>query len=71
MDKNKHISTAEIKRDIADTQFEIEAYEREKEGYELIGDKISMFKAENRRIGIEERKEFIKKLEAILEKRGE
>lgn len=61
-----HISTAEIQQDIADTLAEIKAMEREEQGLRLIGDRMSVFRADARRSGIQERIAFIKKLEAIL-----
>lgn len=66
---NKHISTETIEQDITDTKMEISQYRREKAGYELIGDKMSMFKADNRQIRITERQEFVEKLQTILEYR--
>ena len=66
VDDNVHIDTATIEKDIADTQAEIPQLEREYQGYVLIGDKMSMFKATNRQIQIEERQKFIKKLENLL-----
>lgn len=42
---------------------------REIEGYELIGDKMSMFRADGRRMGIRDREEFIGKLKKLLEAR--
>lgn len=70
LEDNKHISTPEIKQDIADTQYEINTMEREIKGYELIGDKMSHFKANARRSGIKERRDFIEKLEVILKLRA-
>ncbi len=43
--------------------------EREEKGYRLIGDKMSMFRADARVNGIRERKEFIHKLEILLNAR--
>ncbi len=43
--------------------------QREKEGYELIGDKMSMWRAANRADGILRRRAFIAKLSAILHHR--
>lgn len=68
---NDHISTEEIKQDIADTNMEIETMQREIKGFELLGDKMSMFRADARRYGIQERKEFIKKLNDLLQARAD
>lgn len=73
--KTKHIPTAEIKQDILDTQAEIEQMEREARHLEatpfgMQETRWNHMRAEGRRAGIKERKEFIEKLEAILEIRG-
>lgn len=65
-----HIPTEEIKKDIADTWAEIRTMEREEAGYRLVGDRMSVFRADARRDGVKERQVFIEKLEAILKKRG-
>lgn len=67
---NDHIPTSEILRDIADTEAEIRQYEREIPALETLGDKMSLYRAEYRRNGIQERKAFIEKLRAILAERG-
>jgi hypothetical protein len=67
--QNEHISTAKIKQDIADTEREIINYTRKAKGYDLIGDKMSKFRANAYRSGIKERKEFVEKLKSILEYR--
>jgi hypothetical protein len=67
---NKEISTKTILQDIADTKAEIVTMEREIQGYRLIGDKMSHFRADARVSGIKERQEFISKLEVILEIRN-
>lgn len=66
-----HIPTAEVKKDIADTWAEIKKMEREEAGYRMIGDRMSVFRADARRDGIKERHVFIEKLEVILKQRGE
>lgn len=66
----KDIPTSEIKQDIIDTEREILQMEKELAGYMLIGDKLSMFKADARRSGIRERQVFIEKLQKILIDRG-
>lgn len=68
-ENNKHISSSEIKQDIADTQAEVVMMRREEEGYRLIGDKMSVFRADARRLGIKERQKFIKDLKSILQYR--
>lgn len=68
---NDKIPTDEIKNDIADTLHEITQMKREEQGFRLIGDKMSLFRANARRDGIVERKVFIEKLEGILKERGE
>lgn len=75
-EKNKHIPTAEIKQDILDTQIEIT--QMEKEADHLASTPLEMkearwnhMRADARISGIKERKKFIKKLETILEIRGE
>ena len=71
MDGNNHISKAEIKKDIIDTENEITVMAREEKGLRIIGDRLSTMKADYRINGIKERKGFIKKLNAILIERGE
>ena len=67
--KTKLISDAQVEQDIAITQTEISQMEREIEGLRLIGDRMSNFRANARISGIAERKEFIKKLQDLLEER--
>jgi hypothetical protein len=69
---NDHIPTSEVLQDIRDTESEIIQMEKEEKGLRIIGDKMSIFKADARREGIKERKIFIEKLEGILkERRGD
>ena len=68
-DKNKHIPTAEIRQDIIDTENEIMEFKRQEEGYRLIGDKMSIFRADGKRTGIVHRKAFVAKLKIILKER--
>lgn len=68
-ENNKHIPTSEIKQDILDTEAEILTMTREEKGYRIIGDKMSNFRADAKRSGIKERKEFIERLKIILEVR--
>lgn len=63
---NAHIPTDEIKNDIADTEREIVQMEREEKGLRMIGDRMSIFRADNRQIGIDDRRKFITKLKTIL-----
>jgi len=65
---NDLISTEEIKKDIRDTQIEINQMEREEKGFRVVGDRWSVMRADARITGIKERKEFIEKLERILKK---
>lgn len=67
--QNDHISSTEIEQYIEDTEREIAQMEREERGLRLIGDKLSCYKADARRDGIRERREFIVKLKSILNKR--
>lgn len=67
---NDHIPTSEIQKDIQDTLNEIATMEREEKGLRIVGDRMSIFRAEARLNGIKERKEFVKKLEEILSERG-
>jgi len=69
IEKNKHISTAEIRKDIADTQAEIVVKKREIKGFRLLGDRWSMMRADSRESGIKKRENFVKKLKIILEAR--
>jgi len=72
--QNKYIPTDIILEDIADTQAEINQMEIEAEYYERTPlsfptARLDHMRAEVRRTGIKERKEFIEKLKAILEVR--
>ena len=69
LDRNANIPTAEIEQDILDTQREIEQMEREAAGFRLIGDRMSVFRADARDDGIRRRKDFIEKLRRILDYR--
>jgi len=66
---NSHIPDEVLKQDIADTEEEIADYERKAEGYKLIGDKMSLFKADAYISEIQDRKDFIFKLQSILDYR--
>lgn len=65
----EHITTTEIEEDIAATEREIVQMEREEQGLRLIGDRLSCYKADARRDGIKERREFIAKLRGIIAER--
>lgn len=71
MSKHDHIPTSEVEQDIADTECEIRDMEKEIEGFKLVGDKMSLFKAGARQSSVEERKVFIARLNAILDYRKE
>ena len=64
--KNYHISIAEIEKNMADTQREIDDMILEAKGYELMGDKMSLLRAGARRDGAKRRAEFIEWLKEIL-----
>jgi len=69
-DKNKHISNEEVKKDISDTLVEIHQMEREEKGFRIVGDRLSVMRADHRKQGIKDRNEFIEKLKDILFQRG-
>ena len=74
-ERDKYIPTEEIKQDILDTQIEIEQMEREAKHLEatpmgMQETRWNHIRAQSRRAGIERRKQFIKKLEAILDFRA-
>lgn len=69
-ENNKHISTEEIKQDIADTEADIANWKREIKGYDLIRDRMSYMRASARRSRIKEAEDFIEDLKAILEIRN-
>ena len=71
LDSNKDISTEEIKKDILDTEAEIKVMKEELKGFRLLKDRMSYMRASSRRSGIKARKEFIEKLNILLECRGE
>lgn len=70
-----HISSEEIKKDIADTESEISQLKIEADAYEKLyrvgNDKILYLKYRNRLDGIEEREKFVLKLKGILHERQE
>ncbi len=70
-ERAEHIPDAEVKQDISDTEAEIIVLEREVKGLRLIGDKLSVFKADAKEAGIKERQEFIAELQALLAYRAE
>lgn len=66
--QNEHIPTNEIEQDIAETQREIDQYEKELDA--LIGDrqgnKLAIYMREGK---ISQRKEFVSNLQSILDYR--
>lgn len=66
--QNEHIPTNEIEQDIAETQKEIDQYEKELDA--LIGDrqgnKLAIYMREGK---ISQRKEFVNNLQSILDYR--
>lgn len=76
MNANDHISSIDIEQDIEDTEQEIAQMEREAEYYDKspVGSpsyRLDHMRADARRSGIRERKEFIAKLQAILDERAQ
>lgn len=73
--KNAHVSDMEMERDIADTESEIACLEKEVEGLRLISEsgsrdaKMAHFRRSGKLSGIEERKDFVRFLTAMLEAR--
>ena len=65
-DRDAHIPTNEIERDIRDTKAEIVTMRREIEGFRLLGDRWSDMRARARESGIQEREAFIAKLRSLL-----
>jgi len=61
------ITTEEMLLDIADTEHEIVTMEREMKGFRLLGDRWSQMRADARVTGIQQRREFIAKVQAILD----
>ena len=70
-ENNKHIPTEDIKKDIGDTEAEIVTMKREIKAFKLLGDRISIMKADVRVNRINNREIFIKHLKIILEVRKE
>lgn len=64
-----HISTSMVEKDIADTQAEIDQYEKELEPLRgnLAGNKVAIYMREGQ---ISKREAFIEKLNQILKYRG-
>jgi hypothetical protein len=71
LDRNAQIPSEEVRQDIRDTEREIADLTREEAGLRMIGDKLSVFRADARASGIRERAAFIVKLKALLSARGE
>ena len=68
-DNNAHIPTAEIEKDIADTVVDIARWKREIQAYEILGDRMSIFRADARRSYIKDATQFIEKLQSIVDYR--
>ena len=73
-ERNAHISTEEIERDIQQTEREIVLLEHEAKHFEATPHasrdyKMNQFLAHGRRSGIKERNEFVAKLRSILDHR--
>jgi hypothetical protein len=76
LEKNKHIPSDEVKKDIADTELEIEELNKEikwlRETPQTSKDwKINNFKSDGKEGGIKERQKFIESLRELLCARGE
>jgi LDH2 family malate/lactate/ureidoglycolate dehydrogenase len=71
LDSVAHIPDSEVRQDIADMEAEIKTMRREEEGLRLIGDRMSVYRADGRRSGIKQREEFIEKLRALLTARSQ
>lgn len=78
LEKVSRVSNYEIGRDIADTQIEITNLEKEVEGLGLIAEakmgtadgKMAAFRRDGKQTGLNERREFVEFLQAVLVKRG-
>lgn len=66
--KNEHIPTNEIEQDIAETQREIDQYQKELDALvsDRFGNKLAIYMREGK---ISQRKEFISNLQSILDYR--
>lgn len=69
IEANSNITTETILQDIEDTRVEIEQLEREAKGLRLIGDRLSLMKADKRDLEIYARNDFIKTLSILLKER--
>lgn len=65
-----HISDEEVRRDIADTQAEIDDMRRRAPLLRALGDGMSVMRADAYVSGIHEREGFIAKLQALLDARA-
>jgi len=70
LEDNKHIPDEEVKQDIKDTEADIEKLHLEIVPLELMADRMSRVRASAKRTRIGQMKEFIKKLQHILELRA-
>jgi hypothetical protein len=74
MDRNAHIPTEEIEQDIRDTEREITSMRHEIEAFQILanqGDRLADMRRRARETGIEERQQFIAKLQGILKSRSD
>ena len=70
-DKLSHIPIEEMRQDILDTEREIEKMTREEQGFRLVGDRWSVMRADGRIEGIKKRREFISKVQKLIDERNE
>jgi len=67
---NDHVPADEVKKDIADTLSEIKVMEHEVKNYRLLGDPLSVIKADAQAQGIKRSRDFIAQLEKLLKYQG-
>lgn len=68
---NGHIPTEEVKKDIRDTEAEIIEMKHEIKAFKILGDRMSILKANSRKSAIHQRQIFIENLKIILKIRKE
>lgn len=77
LEKNSHITTEDIIKDIKDTEVEIINLEKEVEGYKRIAEatrgttesRIASFRHDIKQTGLNKRCEFVQFLQALLQER--
>jgi len=69
VDPYSHIKTEEIEKDIQDTEREIEFYKNKIAGCRIMGDRMSLYRADSYEREVNEREVFIRKLRIILNER--